>query len=141
MASVLSASYLNWALKLIMTIRHTIILTLCLFFSQAAFSCKNEQDEFLELSIDSSQYVTKPDTSRPAKPSFFNKKGKHPSLYCSTRSGSKCGKDSTWFTSEEFAKYLVSYKPVNCHQIVSTMKVQSGVKISATSFKVYYSNK
>jgi len=111
------------------------------FFSEVAISCDNEQGKYLQLSLDSSQYLTKPDTSKPLKPSLFSKKGKHPSLFCSTSSGSKCGEDSVWFSSEEFAKYLVSYKPVHCYQEVNTLKVQSGVKKRKTSFVVYYSVK
>ena len=118
-----------------------IVLTLFLPFSAPAFACKNEQGKYLELSVDSSLYATKPDKSKPAKPTFLSKKAKHPSLYCSRRSGAKCDENSVWFSSEEFAKYLVNYKPVHCHHVVSTFKLQSGVQTNTTSFKVYYVGK
>jgi len=122
--------------------RHTLLIfVLGCLFSEISFSCKPEQGEYLELSVDSSEYVTKPDKSKPAKKSPFGFKPRQPNLYCSVRSGSKCDENSVWFSADDFAKYLVSYKPVHCHNIASTYKVISGVESRTTRFVVYYTDK
>tara|TARA_R100000656_G_scaffold101429_1_gene73793 strand:+ start:303 stop:626 length:324 start_codon:yes stop_codon:yes gene_type:complete len=106
-----------------------------------SYGCNNERDQYQELSIDSSQYMTKPDTSKPVKPSLFSWKGDPPNLFCSTRSGSKCSENATWFSAEEFAKHLVSYKPIYCFKETHTLNVKSGVETRESNFVVYYSEK
>lgn len=118
-----------------------LAITLGLLFSKSALSCDNNEGEYLEFSIDSSEYVTKPDKSKPVNKSAVTNRFKYPNLYCSISSGSKCDKDSVWFSGEDFAKYLVGYKPVHCHQVVSTFKMRYGIQSRSTSFKVYYIDK
>ncbi len=122
--------------------RYTLLILLSGFlFSDVALSCKNEQGEYSTLSVDSSKYVTKPDKSQPAKKSAFGNKPRHPNLYCLVSSGSKCNEDSVWFSADDFAKYLVSYKPVYCHNITRTYKLISGIESRSTKFVVYYTDK
>jgi|GEM_PF-6332153 len=118
-----------------------LILILAFLLPEIALACENEQDKFSELSVDSSEYIAKPDKTKPAVKSVFGNKLKYPSLYCSTSTGSNCDENSVWFDESDFAKYLVGYKPVHCYHLVRSLKVVAGVEHRYTKFVVYYSGK
>ena len=124
-------------LKLTKSRTSTLLVIFLISFSSFAYACDSEDVKYRELSIDSSRYVTKPDTSQRAKPSLFGK-NKESKLFCSNSTGTKCNHNSSWSSAEQFAKYLVGYRSVHCYLESRTIQFKSGVRTDSARFTVYY---
>jgi hypothetical protein len=63
--------------------------------------------------------------------------GREQLLFCSLADSKKCTDDSVWFTYNEFAKYLVSYKTITFVYTFHNIKFLNGTQESERGFVVY----
>ncbi len=107
------------------------------FFSLAAHAkfklCKQDVTKDKMNVFSSDMYVSKINDEKDA----LDKNGRGKWLFCSLSGGKKCNSESIWFTQEEFAKLLVSYKKVTCHYTFHNIKLVNRVQETESGFVVY----